>query len=144
MNKFKKVALVSTLLVSTFAATAGGFGPMKIYKKLGLTEMQEQQIKQIFEGNKEHRKAHFEERKIYMEKMQKLIQAENLDAKAVEKLAEEKASKVKAKTIESINKRHQAWELLTSEQREKAQKLFKKYKKRMEKNWKKGTHNGEH
>lgn len=141
--------LASTLLASTaFSADQnknkrfgkGNMGPAKIYRKLDLTDTQEKQIKAIFDSvrpNKEkaNMKADF---KAKMQARRSVIEAKTLDMAAVNKIADEQATRAKERFVKMIEAEHKAWQVLTPEQQAKAKKMMEKRAERMEKRMENG------
>lgn len=137
--------LVAGLITST-AVMAGDhkrgdeFGKghgSKIYRKLGLTDVQKQQVRRIMQAAKGSKLGKHQYMLEKMKARQALIQAPTLDEAALNRLANDAADSVKKRFIARTKAEHQIWQLLTPKQREKAEKMqerrAKKMQKRMEK-----------
>lgn len=145
----KKTLLSSMLvagLITSTAVMAGDhkrgdeFGKghgSKIYRKLGLTDVQKQQVRRIMQAAKGSKLGKHQYMLEKMKARQALIQAPTLDEAALNRLANDTADSVKKRFIARTKAEHQIWQLLTPKQREKAEKMqerrAKKMQKRMEK-----------
>ncbi len=153
-NKLIATVLATGMALTAGTAVAGGqhghknaqFGKhggmhmqMRIYKKIGLTKQQKQQIKAILEKEKPNRAEMRKERKAHRQAQQKLIQSATLNEYELNKLAEQTAQHVKQRFIKRIRLQNRIWQILTPEQR---QKVIKRQNKRMQKHGKRMQHGG--
>ncbi|MBS9779884.1 MAG: Spy/CpxP family protein refolding chaperone [Moraxellaceae bacterium] len=141
-NKLIATVLATGMAMTTGTAFAGGqqghknaqFGKhggmhmqMRIYKKIGLTKQQKQQIKAILEKEKPNRAEMRKQRKAHRQAQQQLIQSATLNEYELNKLAEQTAQQVKQRFIKRIRLQNQIWQILTPEQR---QKVIKRQNKK--------------
>ncbi len=142
-NKLIATVLATGMAMTTGTAFAGGqhghknaqFGKhggmhmhVRMYKKIGLTKQQKQQIRAILEKEKPNRAELRKERKAHRQAQQKLIQSATLNEYELNKLAEQTAEQVKQRFIKRIRLQNRIWHL-TPEQR---QKVIKRQNKRMQ------------
>lgn len=145
MKKLLTTALItSTLLTANAFADKKGkdseFGkgqpnPTKIYRKLDLTDAQEEKIKAIFRAVKldKQPEARMQDRAVDRQQHRALIEAKTFDTAAAKKLADAKAQKMSERFVRMTEAEHKAWQVLTPEQQAKAKELMKKRAERMEK-----------
>ena len=95
--------------------------------QLDLTATQQAQIKAIMQekytGNKNDRSKYQAARAQMQQQMQTLTNAKTLDAAAVNRLADQQASKTKQRFIERVQTEHAIAQVLTPEQRQKMAQL---------------------
>jgi protein CpxP len=95
---------------------------------LDLTVDQQAQIKSIIEGLKADKKERKLERKENREAFRALVEAENFDEDKAKALMSDIKTERSEKMLAHLKSRHQIWQLLTVEQREKLTEMREKRK----------------
>ena len=95
---------------------------------LDLTVDQQAQIKSIIEGLKADKKERKLERKENREAFRALVEAENFDEDKAKALMSDIKTERSEKMLAHLKSRHQIWQLLTVEQREKLSEMREKRK----------------
>ena len=109
----------------------GGFMFHRIAKELNLTDEQKTQIKQIMEAEKSKVQPIFESLKENRQKMEALTADGNFDEAKVKQLADEQGSLTSLLIVEKERVKSQIFQILTTEQREKAKALKAKFEEKM-------------
>lgn len=96
----------------------GGVKAMKMMaKRLGLSEEQKTQMKQIMQNAKTEREKHKSEFQQYRNELKAIVQAEKFDQVAFENLNNSYQSLFKEKALAKAKVRHQMYQLLNDEQK---------------------------
>lgn len=105
--------------------------PMKRLKRLGLDDSQHEQAAAIFELAKQNSRNAHDTLKTLRQAERQLIQADSFDTDAWQDVFEAQANAKQTVALERAHARHQVWNLLTDEQKAKAEKLADQHHRAM-------------